>query len=200
MRLMPLPPSQPWLQVRGTCPSASGFATPLPARGEPLAGTGRGDVLSLLPYSSESLTSPIPPAPRVPPANTSALMDQSHPTKAASSSQLRQQTCSHTHTAAGPRGSVRGAAGHAAPPGRGEAGLRRAEDGGGRDGEGLEGALVSCGQNTLVSLQHRRRPSPPSGLQLGPSHCCHLSQVAWQPPPRGILSQIQVGGVGEGRG
>lgn len=46
------------------------------------------------------------------------------------------------------------------PRAGGEAGLRRAEDGGGRDGEGLEGALVSCGQNTLVSLQHRRRPSP----------------------------------------
>lgn len=46
MRLMLVPPFQPRLQVRGTCPSASGFAIPLQARGEPLAGTGGCAVLA----------------------------------------------------------------------------------------------------------------------------------------------------------
>lgn len=88
-----------------------------------------------------------PPAP--------PLTSQSHPTRAVSSPQLQQQTRSHSHAAAGPWGCTRGALGQAAPPGTaGEAGLRQAEDGSDRDGEGWEGALVFCGQNTLVPLQH----------------------------------------------
>lgn len=53
-----------------------------------------------------------------------ALMDQSHPTRAVSSPQLQPQTHSHPYVTAGP-------CGQAAPPGTGgEAGLRKAEDGG----------------------------------------------------------------------
>lgn len=82
----------------------------------------------------------------------------------------------------------------------GEAGLKKVEDGGGgRDVENWEGALAFCSQNTLVPLQHHPQPSAPSGLQLSLLALLHLSQVVWQ-PPWGILSQIQVGGAGKGRG
>lgn len=77
----------------------------------------------------------------------------------------------------------------------GEAGLRKAEDGDGRDVENWEGALGFCSQNTLVPLQHHPQPSAPSDLQLSLLALLHLFQVVWQ-PPRGILSQIQVGGWG----
>lgn len=131
-----------------------------------------------------------------------ALTDQSHRARAASSPQLQQQTRSHTHTAAGPWGSARGAVGQAAPPGTGEGGGRAEASrkwGWQRWGR-LGGGTCFCGQNTLVLLQHHPRPSPPSGLQLGLSGLLPSVPGGLAAPPRGLLSQIQVGGVGEGRG
>ena len=121
-----------------------------------------------------------------------AFTDQSHPARAASSLQLQQQTRSHTHAAAGPWGSVRGAAGQAVPPGtKGEAGLRQAEDEGGRDGEGWEGALVFVTRTHLslcsITLDHHL----PRVCSSASWRCCHPSQVAWQPPRGGFCHRYK---------
>lgn len=73
----------------------------------------------------------------------------------------------------------------AAPLGTGgEAGLRKAEDGGGRDVESWKEALAFCifVARTHLSLCSITQTSAPSGLQLSLSALLHLSQVVWQPP------------------
>lgn len=98
------------------------------------------------------------------------------------------------------QGAVHNGSSQAAPLGTGgEAGLRKAEDGGGRDVESWEGVLAFGSQNTFVLLQHHPQPLAPSGLQLSLSALLHLSQVVWQPPGGGFCHRYKLGGVGKGR-
>lgn len=99
-------------------------------------------MLSLLLYSSESLTGPIPHAVAVPTVNGSS----SHGSKPPHKGRLFP-TAPATDTLTPPRdcrghGAAHNGSSQAAPPGTaGEAGLRKAEDGGGRHVESWEGAL-----------------------------------------------------------
>lgn len=145
MKLMPVPLSQ--LQVKGTCPSVPQQRGALSWHGEGMCSPCSCTAVSLSPaqfhmqlHCQLSLAT--------------ALTDQSHSTRAISSPQLQPQTHSYSHTTAG-HGAAHNGSSQAAPLGTGgEVGLRKAENGGGRDVESWERALGFCSQNTLVPLQH----------------------------------------------
>lgn len=197
MRPMPAPSSQPLLQVRGTRPSASGFAIPLPGRGEPLAGLGRE-----MCYPYEPLTSPILLAPAVPPANGTSFRgskpprtDCLFPTATAADTLtyprirwpvgLRARGC-------GPGSSPR----HGEGGDRAEAGRRWGWQSWGR----LGGGTCFCGQNTLVPFA--ASPSTITslaGLQLGLSALPPSVPGGLAAPPEGDFVTDMSGG-GEGRG
>lgn len=201
MRLAPVPPSQPRLRVAGTCPSASAFAIPLPERRPPRGWHG-------------GLCSPCSPtATRLSPAQRHLHL-RCRPPLATSSRgwELPRRGClflaataatpPHPHAAAG---SARGAPGQAAPPGiGGEAGLRQAEDGGvggGRNGEGWEGALVCVARTHLslcsITLGHRL----PVGRQLGLSVLLlSVPGGPAAPPPGGFCHRYKWVGWGRAGG
>lgn len=189
---MPVPPSQPQLQGRGTCPSASGFAIPLPDREGTCHPCFRTAISLSPPQFHLHPQCHLPTAP--------ALTGQSHRARAASAPQLQQQTRSQTHAAAGPRGSVRGAAGQAAPPGTGgEAGLRQAEGGGAGMGKAGRGHLFlwpehtcpfTASSSTITSLGSAARP-------LGTAAIC----PRWPgSPPEGDFVTDTSGWGGGGQG
>lgn len=92
------------------------------------------------------------------------------------------QTCSHTHAAAG--------------PGRAEASRRWGWQRWGRLEGGTCFFFVARTHLSLCSITlNHHIPQVCSSASLTAAVC-----PRWQPPPRGILSQIRVGGVGEGRG
>lgn len=161
----------------------------------------RRDVPLPLPYSDESLTSPIPLAPAVP-AATGTSSDGPKPprkgflfpTATAADTLTHPQSCWPT----GQR--VRGCGSGCSPRHRGGGRAEASRRWGWQRQGRLGGGTCFCGQDTLVLLQHHPRPSPPSGLQLGFSGLLPSVPGGLAAPPRGLLSQIQVGGVGEGRG
>lgn len=112
-------------------------ALPSLSRPEGSPWLARGDVLSLLLCSHQSLTSPIPPTPAVPPANHTSSHGSKPPHKGCCFPTATAAATPHPLAAAGPQGYEPGCS----PKHRGEEGLRQAEDGGGRDREGWEGAL-----------------------------------------------------------
>lgn len=171
-------------------------ALPSLSRPEGSPWLARGDVLSLLLCSHQSLTSPIPLTPAVPPANHTSSHGSKPPHKGCCFPTATAAATPHPLAAAGPQGYEPGCS----PKHRGEEGLRQAEDGGGRDREGWEGALFFFGQSTLVPFQFHPQPSPPSGVQLGILALLPSVPGGLAAPSKGILSQIQVGGVGEGKG
>lgn len=129
---MPAPLSQ--LQVKGTCPS-------VPQQRGALGRHGEG-MCSPCSCTAVSLTGPIPHAAAVPTVNGSS----SHGSKPPHKGRLFP-TAPTTDTLTPPRdcrghGAAHNGSSQAAPPGTaGEAGLRKAEDGGGRHVESWEGAL-----------------------------------------------------------
>lgn len=181
-----------------SAPGQRNLSTCPPAEGNPWL-AWRGDVLSLLLYSSESLTSPIPHAAAVPTVNGTS----SHGSKPPQKGHLfptapATDTLTSPHVTSGPWGRAQWLQPGCFPGHWWGARAEESRRGGGRNVENLKGALAFFSQNTLVPLQHHPQPSDPSGLQLSLLALLHLSQVVWQ-PPAGILSQIQVGGVGKGR-
>lgn len=112
-------------------------------------------MLSLLLYSSESLTSPIPHAAALAAVNGNSSHRSKPPHKghlfptAPATDTLTPPTRLPIHEAA------HNGSSQAAPLGTGgEVGLKKAENGGGKDVESWERALGFCSQNTLVPLQH----------------------------------------------
>lgn len=162
-------PSLPRFQVRGTRPSASGFASPLPNRGEPPAGQEQ----PRRPCSH----SPIPPA--VPPAHGTGFHSPKPPREGCPFPAATAALEAHTRSCwpAGPRRS---------PPALGggrETGVAETGKAGGHVG--------FSGRSTLVPVQHQPRPSPPSGPQLG--LVALLPSVRRQPPEGDFVTGTSVG-------
>lgn len=148
MKLMPAPLSQ--LHVKGTCPS-------VPQQRGALGQHGEG----MCPPCSRTLTRPIPHAAAVPTVNGSSSHGSKpphkgclFPTAPATDTLTPLRDCRPMWPGCSPRHGWGG----------------RAEESrrwGGRHVKSWEGALGFCSQNTLATLQHHPRPSPPSRLQLG---------------------------------
>lgn len=171
-------------------------ALPSLSRPEGSPWLARGDVLSLLLCSHQSLTSPIPLTPAVPPANHTSSHGSKPPHKGCCFPTATAAASPHPLAAAGPQGCEPGCS----PKHHGEEGLRQAEDRGGRDREGWEGALFFLARAHLSLFSFTLNLHLPRVCSLASWRCCHLSQVAWQPPQRGFCHRYKWVGWGRARG